>query len=105
MNAITMLLGLAPIPARHPDAKGSTHMADGRAPRKQVERPDRKDHIKERIDSILLMCKCEPCTFRELAEALNIKDGTLSADLRKMVQEGTLRSRLHRQETIYWVPA
>ena len=101
MITIAMQLGI--IPLLEPRAKGRAHTADGKPPRVINKRIDRAEEIADRWAAITAIC-IEPTTKLELCEATGIKGGTLDDDLRKMVEKDLLRRRLHRSESLYWVP-
>lgn len=98
--SLALILGLAPIPESK--TRGRVHTADGKPARPVNNRGDRTEAIAERWDAIRAICAHEPTTIAELQEATGIKDGTLADDLRKLVEKGTLRRRMHRAEALYW---
>lgn len=99
MISIAMQLGLEP--KREKLASGVIHTADGKPPKIIHKRTDRKEAITERRMAILAICSHEAVTMAQLKEALEIKEGTLAADLRAMVQEGTLRM-FKRRDAMHW---
>lgn len=98
MIDLAMQLGLSPVPAK--TTTGTMHTADGQPPKVIHKRGDRAEAIKERRTAILEICK-EPVTFRQIKEALSIKEGTLAADLRAMVNDNTLRM-VKEDDGVHW---
>lgn len=99
MIDLAMQLGLSPVPAK--TATGTVHTADGQPPKVINKRSDRAEAIKERRAAILAICRHEAVTMSQLKEALEIKEGTLAADLRAMVNDDVLRM-FKRGSAMHW---
>ena len=84
---------------------GRRYLAKGSADRGTNLSPAREEDIKERRAHISAICRVEPVTRREIREATGIALSTIEDDLKKMIDAGNLRSRLHKFENLYWVPA